>query len=201
MTEHSFADAPKQKATVTSSNLDKKELELVRSVVSWDCPNDWSDFIFGAQGRAIFFKSPSRESTLEDLVNGNYDGLQIIGAGGNLIYVHSGVVSLPATVNINPPDRTNHASELRHIVELREVNDRGLFESYHRDYVPLHGMDINEAQNRKTFSAFLNSALANYRQQNYRFPFVAPKLAAEGNFPEISDVEIPCTSKFTEFPG
>ena len=151
MTEHVFADAPQQKVVITSSDLYQKELELVRSVVSWDRPNDWKDLIFGAQGRAIFFKSPTRESTLEDLVNGNYDGLQIIGAGGNLIYVNYGVISLPATVSINPPDRTNHASELRHIVELREVNDLGLFEFSHREYVPLHGMDANEAQNRKIF--------------------------------------------------
>lgn len=190
MTNYIFAEAPRQDAVITFAELGNRELQLLKSVANWDSPNEWRRFIFDANGRGVLFKSPDRDSTLEDLIGGNYDGLQIIGAGGNLIYVQNGNAKpfiLPATISINSPDRTNHANELKCITELREVNDRGLFEFSHRAYVPLHGMDISEARNRKNFTAFLNDAIADYRERNFRLTFVAPKLAAEGHFPGLLD--------------
>ena len=187
MTNYIFAEAPRQDAVITFAELGNRELQLLKSVANWDSPNEWKQLIIGAQGRSVLFQSPDRKLTLEDMLHGNYDGIQLVGGGGNMVYVQNGTIILPSTVTINQPDRTNYSNELKRITELREVNDTGLFEFSNRAYVPLHGMDISEARNRKKFTAFLNEVIADYRERNLRLTFTVPKLAAEGYFPGMLD--------------
>ena len=119
---------PRQDAVVSSSELDNSELELITSVVNWDSPNKSKDLIFEVSGRSVTFRSPTRKSTLEDLLVGKFDGLQLIGAGGNTFFVQNGFFAVPDTVTIYPVDQRNHAVQLRDITQLRRVNEKGEFE-------------------------------------------------------------------------
>ena len=177
----------KQSAVITQHELDDGELEMIQAIINWDKPNRFSGNIREMHGRSIVLNSPTRKTTLDDAIDGNYDALQLIGAGGNTVYVRTGVLNLGDSVEIHPVDPANHAKELRDNVQLRKVNDNGRFEFYYRDYVPLHGMDKHEADARSIYTRYLDEILQENQIGTRRLGFVVPKLAAEGYFPELRD--------------
>ena len=178
-----------QRGVISSSKLDNEEQRMISAVVNWDSPDKWADSIFDAFGRGIVFRSPTRKTTLEDALHGDYDGLQLIGAGGNMFYVQQGIVNLPSEIVIHPVDPTYHAEQLRDNVQLRHVNEQGEFEFTYRPYVPLHGMDVSEAENRARYTAFFNRVVENVFAAGKRVGFATPKLAAEGCFPDMHDLD------------
>ena len=182
------SDGKGQKGIVTESTLDSSELELILSVVNWNSPNSNIERIFDVAGRSIIFDSPTRQSTGEDYLRGEFDGLQLIGADGCTLFAYAtGSVKLPDELVIQPVNPQNHREELRHILELRDVNEQGTFEYHTRDYAPLHGMDESEARNRKEFTNALGQFEYNFRRDHKRLGFIPPSLAAEGIFPSLLD--------------
>jgi len=160
---------------------------LVKSVVEWDFPNEWAKNLFAVHGRSIVFKSPTRTGCIDDYLEGRFDGLQLVGVGGSLYYVRSGMVERPGILVIDQPDPKNHAEMLSDITELRDFDNEGKIVFSNRKYVPLRGMDLGEAQNRKRFTAIVRGMVEKFRQENIRLPFVAPEIAAEGYFPKKID--------------
>ena len=176
-----------QQAVISSSQLDSLEHEMISSVVNWNHPDDWASRIFGVAGRSIIFHSPTRKSTLEDAILGEFGGLQLIGAGGNTFFVQTGIVKIPNYMEVFPVDPSNHADLLKHNSQLWHVNGNGKFVPTYRQYVPLHGMDDAEAENRARYSNILERTVSSLHEKGKRTSFVVPILVAEGYFPHMLD--------------
>lgn len=174
---------------ITASELDGKELEMVASVANWSNPNRWVNHIFEVQGRNITFRSPTRKVSLEDMLDGRFDGMQIIGAGGDTSSIQVPNMETE-TYNegiIYPPDKRNHAGQLSHLMVEMRVNDRGIIKLKPVEYAPLHGMTSKDAVHRKRFAQEISDIINDFRNRGARLWFFGPKLAAEGYFPDMLD--------------
>lgn len=193
MPEIIFAENPKgQHGEFTSSALSADEQSLVEAVVNWENFDVCNRRIHTVYGRSIVLASPSRTSLNgdgEDVLRGDYSGLQLIGAGGSKQFIYSGIRVCPEQTLISPVDPEDHSKELAEILQLRRINEQGRLEFWYRPYAPLHGMDQRESQARKTYTLQLGDSLAPFHKEGKVTPFVVPSFAAEGFFPELLDPE------------
>ncbi|MDD9953517.1 MAG: hypothetical protein OXR66_04215 [Candidatus Woesearchaeota archaeon] len=181
MSEIRFSEDGRQQGTITSHSLDAEELRMISAAVNWDSPNDWAEYVYECAGRSVFFRSPTRNATVEDTLRGDFDGLQLIGAGGNFSRVQNRI-SLRESVVVQPVNSENHAhiDPLNRIGQLREFAADGSLVLTYRTYMPLHGMDQGEAEKRETYTGILRSIVNAISQQSRNIGFVVPELAAKG---------------------
>ena len=188
MLQYSYQDNVTQPALITSHSLDSKELDLVDSIANWRSPEQWNDYLIDIHGRSLVFKSPTRNSTLEDTTNGIYDSLQIIGAGGSSAILDQaieagksyGFFKPPKEYLIQPVDDANHSIELDLISQVREFDENGQLVLSDKEYVPLRGMTASEASSRASFTNFIERNLSEGRRMYGAPSILTPHLAAEG---------------------
>ncbi len=189
MQKYSFSKpGKKQKIQVTSHCLSKNELEAVVALASREAKQDVLDSIFEAAGRGITIKSPDVTCSPTDYQFGRFDGLQVIGAGGNLLYVRNGFFPFPEEITIAPVDAKNHAGALERIIQQRKIDDTGVMRYFDREYAPLHGMDKKEAQNRAKYTTRVRNVIEGFDTSSQPTTIIAPKLALEGYFPDLKDI-------------
>jgi len=184
-----FSDrCPSQRGEFTFNGLNSQEHDLVDSIVNWEKPNRFSNLISCVNGRSLLLRNPSTPiSTTEQHMNGIYDGLQVIGTGGNLFAASNGCREMPRQLEIYPVDPTNHARDLNQTIEMHSIDEEGNLRYWSRFYAPLHGMDSKEAEKRKAMTQRLKLYLQNYADGCQ--PFCIPELAAEGYYPDKLDLQ------------
>lgn len=170
----------------TKVDLDPEELALACAITNWDKQAKWTVAVYEVHGRSIVFKSPTRtENRARDSV---FSGIQLIGVGGTPDALKEGL--MPKSGKPTPVYRVSSvdvSTPLERIFQLHEIDKNGKVQLPQRQYAPRCGMDEKEAVSRKAYTThfFENVALA--REQGQPFPFVVPKLVAEGFYTGMSD--------------
>lgn len=120
-------------------------------------------------------------------MDGKYDGLQLIGAGGSKSLIKEGLIYLSDPIEISPVDPANHADLLFKTIQMHDIDEDGKLCLWQRPYAPLHGMDITEAEKRKMRTFQLNIYLEQCKAAGIPTLFTVPALVAEGCFPDKLD--------------
>jgi hypothetical protein len=177
-----------QEGKVIEHELDPEELEMILDVVNWKDPDRYKDRIFEVHGRSIIFKSPTKDSDDTDNVWGRFDGLQLIGAGGNKFKLNGKGKGEYIDNIINPVNSKNHADYLSAILELREFDEQtGKLRFSSRPYAPMHGMDKGEAEKRSYYTSFLRNSIEKFYEKGRHPSVIVPKWVLNGVFPELKD--------------
>lgn len=177
-----------QRGELIQDGLTEVERDLVLSVVNWQNPQRYNGHFRQIFGRSIIYENPSPDRRIDDVLDGNYSGLQIYGAGGSLeVGLAKGVTILPERIAVNPVDPDNHSEQLSHILQNRAFDEQGRMYAWTRAYAPLYGMDRLEADSRRTNTLRLKAQLDQEGTFGKRVPYVVPEFAAEGVFPDKTD--------------
>ena len=174
--------------TYVSNDIELPELRVIIRLSQFDESHQCGDLVFDVHGRSILLKSPSKiHLTNYDEFVGNFGSIQIIGCGGDMDNLKSGVMLKEESRVIRPPTSKNVNDVIGRIGELREFTRCGKFETRTREYMPQRGMDKKEAENRKRNTRKILEDIVLHSQTKGTSAIQVPRLIAEGIYPELLD--------------
>lgn len=187
MTNFSFnPEVEKLDVLYEFNGLSDTEFEIVNSIVKWDVPNRFKDRVFSAAGRSVFIESPDKVESESNNILGSFSGIQIIGAGGNLSYVQAGVQISSKEIEIQQVSEKNAVDKIPEIFQTRDISLEGKLILGSKKYVPLMGMDKNEASLRREMTNEFRE-MSKMRNGTQRPPFVTPEIVLEGRYTSLFD--------------